>query len=70
MRDRLIAALRWRIRATMAIPEPPMLTTQLLAAIRAQEYPNIIDDNGQPWYMNAIRRLETSRLAPPPRSRG
>lgn len=47
----------------MAIPEPPMLTTQLLAAIRAQEYPNIIDDNGQPWYMNAIRRLETSRLA-------
>ena len=29
-----------------------------LAAMRAQEYPQVLGDNGQPWYMNAISKLQ------------
>lgn len=30
-----------------------------LAFIRAQEYPTVIDDNGRPWYINQIQKMQT-----------
>ncbi len=44
---------------------PPKLTDSELSAMRAQAYPEILGDNGLPWYNNVIDKLqdENKRLA-------